>query len=646
MTDASWYNPAVPPNPGLVRFRPLMPLAVAAIAFALYGWRDYTGQAPPPGGLAVALLLAGSVLLLLPYTLLIELLLRSAAQTCEVQVEDVRASDASTVHSLVKNAAHALLWQARRDREISAETLSLINEVLIVAEEARQIVLGGGVRPGSVDLLWQSVSTIVPRELRDTVELKPGQRRGAHGPDRLRGGQARAAGPDHQRVEGGRAAHPGRRAGRTRVQRLGQRAGGRRRARPARRSPGRSAVEPARPGEPPAALRRHAGACRRDGRRHARMRPLAVLSLGAEIEARNEEVSHLRGTAAAATLVPAGRLPSGKGAIMRILVIDDYVEAELAIAHVLQGTPHVVAGVRDPRQLPRVLAKAEPFDLALVDMIFVDCPMTGLGALRLLAELSPGTRRWCAAPTTRTTASCTCWPRSPSSPRWPSPRGATGRTRSSRCSMRSDAACRSRRAPTGTGTDGPPPAPLDELLRKKTDLAIWQELTRFDKRTDIARAAFVSASTVDHFIKEMGPVVEKLQARFGRGGAAAAGGREHAHNAPLIRLAHFARLHKDFFRDPDLDSLLAERWKHGPRRTAERGLGGRAQGPRARPPSRARARMTGRLPARARCRAPPRPMGGGGRVAGRDPGGFRRDRGGARAPAVPHPPRVRRAQPR
>jgi len=77
---------------------------------------------------------------------------------------------------------------------------------------------------------------------------------------------------------------------------------------------------------------------------------------------------------------------------MRILVIDDYVEAELAIAHVLQGSGHVVAGARDPRDLPSLLATAEPFDLALVDMIFVNCPMTGLGALRILAELSPGTR--------------------------------------------------------------------------------------------------------------------------------------------------------------------------------------------------------------------------------------------------------------
>ena len=176
MTDASWYNPNVPPHPALVRFRPLMPVAVAAIAFALYGWQDYTGQGSPPGGLTVALLLAGSVLLLLPYTLLIELLLRSAAQTCEVQVDDVRASDASTVHSLVKNAAHALVWQAGRDEQISAETRSLINEVLIVAEEARQTVLGGGVAPDSIDMLWRAVSTIVPRELRAKVRLEPASR--------------------------------------------------------------------------------------------------------------------------------------------------------------------------------------------------------------------------------------------------------------------------------------------------------------------------------------------------------------------------------------------------------------------------------------------------------------------------------------
>ena len=251
---------------------------------------------------------------------------------------------------------------------------------------------------------------------------------------------------------------------------------------------------------------------------------------------------------------------------MRILVIDDYVEAELAIAHVLQDTPHVVAGVRDPRQLPRVLTQAEPFDLALVDMIFVDCPMTGLGALRILAELSPGTRSVVRCSDDEDNrqlhllAAFTFFAPLALAPRRDGPDVIEPLL---------DAL--ERGVPVASGADryrhdGPPPAPLDELLGKKSDLAIWQELTRFDNRIDIARAAYVSASTVDHFIKEMGPVVETLQARFGRAGTAAAAGRERAHNAPLIRLAHFARLHKDFFRDPDLDPLLAERWEHRPPR--------------------------------------------------------------------------------
>jgi DNA-binding NarL/FixJ family response regulator len=251
---------------------------------------------------------------------------------------------------------------------------------------------------------------------------------------------------------------------------------------------------------------------------------------------------------------------------MRILVIDDYVEAELAIAHVLQGTPHVVAGVRDPRQLPRVLDEAEPFDLALVDMIFVDCPMTGLGALRILAERSKDTRSVVRCSDDEDNrqlhllAAFTFFAPLALAPRRDGPDviepllEAVGRGGSV-----TSAGDRYRH-------QGPPPAPVDELLGNKTDLAIWQELTRFDKRTDIARAAFVSASTVDKFITDMYPVVEQLQARFGHSGAAAAGGREHAHNAPLIRLAHFARLHKDFFRDPDLEPLLAERWEHRPPR--------------------------------------------------------------------------------
>ncbi|MGH3203953.1 MAG: hypothetical protein ACRDOA_03010 [Streptosporangiaceae bacterium] len=85
----------------------------------------------------------------------------------------MRNSDASTVHSLVKNAAHALAWQVQDDPGIGAETRSLINRVLVVSEEARQLVLGGGVVPNSIELLWRSVRAIVPSTVRDGLRLEP-----------------------------------------------------------------------------------------------------------------------------------------------------------------------------------------------------------------------------------------------------------------------------------------------------------------------------------------------------------------------------------------------------------------------------------------------------------------------------------------
>jgi CheY-like chemotaxis protein len=76
---------------------------------------------------------------------------------------------------------------------------------------------------------------------------------------------------------------------------------------------------------------------------------------------------------------------------VQILVIDDFVLVELALAQVLQGSGHTLTGVRDPRDLPEVLAQGTRFELALVDIDFgPGCP-TGLTAMRILAEQSPGT---------------------------------------------------------------------------------------------------------------------------------------------------------------------------------------------------------------------------------------------------------------
>jgi DNA-binding NtrC family response regulator len=75
---------------------------------------------------------------------------------------------------------------------------------------------------------------------------------------------------------------------------------------------------------------------------------------------------------------------------MRILVIDDYLNVEMALRGILDG--HVVSGVRDPLTLPRMLAHEAPFDEAIVDLRYAQSAATGLTALATLRRLSPGTR--------------------------------------------------------------------------------------------------------------------------------------------------------------------------------------------------------------------------------------------------------------
>jgi CheY-like chemotaxis protein len=250
---------------------------------------------------------------------------------------------------------------------------------------------------------------------------------------------------------------------------------------------------------------------------------------------------------------------------MRILVIDDVFDAKLALADVLRDTRHTIDGAYDPDVLPSMLAAAEPFDLAVVDMIFAGCARTGLGALRILRDSSPGTKTLVRCSDDEDNrqlhllAAFTLF----------APLALLAR-REDPNALRPMLAAIERGEPVASRADryrhhGPPPAPLDELLRNMTDLAIWRALTRFEKRPDIARAAFVSASTVDRFIGDMYPVTEKLWLLFGNSAEAHPADREHGHNTPLIGLTYFARLHKDFFRDPDLGPLLDERWASRPR---------------------------------------------------------------------------------
>jgi len=176
MTDASWYNPDEPPARGLVVFRPWIPAAVTAIELALL-FSPAPGEAWLPAGVVIPLLLGGSLLLLLPFTMAFEVLLRAGSEAAEISAGEVRRSDAITVHSLVKNGAHALVRQVQADQGAGEETRSLADSMLVLAEEARQTVLGGGPPAETVALLWDCVLQTVPGDRRAGMVLDAQSRR-------------------------------------------------------------------------------------------------------------------------------------------------------------------------------------------------------------------------------------------------------------------------------------------------------------------------------------------------------------------------------------------------------------------------------------------------------------------------------------
>jgi signal transduction histidine kinase len=171
MTDASWYNPDEPPAAGLAAFRPWIPAAVTAIELALLFSPAASGTARLPAGVIVPLLLGGSLLLLLPFTMAFEVLLRGGFEAAEISAGEVRRNDAITVHSLVKNGAHALVRQVQADQDAGEETRSLADSMLMLAEEARQTVLGGGPPAETVALLWDCVLQTVPGDRRAGMVL-------------------------------------------------------------------------------------------------------------------------------------------------------------------------------------------------------------------------------------------------------------------------------------------------------------------------------------------------------------------------------------------------------------------------------------------------------------------------------------------
>lgn len=266
---------------------------------------------------------------------------------------------------------------------------------------------------------------------------------------------------------------------------------------------------------------------------------------------------------------------------MHILVVDDFVLVELAIAQVIQDTPHTLVGVRDPRSLPEALSQGTRFDLALVDINFgPGCP-TGLTAMRILHDLSPETKIVIESTDEERNRLLFLL----ASFAFFEPLALMSKASSTE-EMRAliDAVARGELTGPGFARPGSPAdqrnfSPvqrlirnsgcLDDLIRNSTDLMLWRALVRFDKRGEVARASHVDERTVDRFTANKSQVVDKIQAEFPEGasvpdapqrwdGDDPDGQRRHPN---LVRLARFAQTHSHFFGDEAIDRLFATRWQ-------------------------------------------------------------------------------------
>jgi CheY-like chemotaxis protein len=274
---------------------------------------------------------------------------------------------------------------------------------------------------------------------------------------------------------------------------------------------------------------------------------------------------------------------------VHILVVDDFVLVELALAQVIQDTSHTLTGVRDPRSLPEVLGQGTRFDLALVDINFGPGVPTGLTAMSILRDLSPDTRIVIestdeernrllfllasfsffeplalmskAAPAQAMRALIDAVDLGElTGPGFAGPDGVQGRgVQGESRGWTSESLVE--RLIRNSGS-------LDELIRNRTDLLLWRALVRFDKRGEVARAAHVDDRTVDRFTSGKSQAVETIQAEFPEDASApeapppADGVPDgHRRHPNLVRLARFAQTHSHFFGDEALDELFAERWR-------------------------------------------------------------------------------------
>lgn len=88
-----------------------------------------------------------------------------------------------------------------------------------------------------------------------------------------------------------------------------------------------------------------------------------------------------------------GNGANGAGRPTRLLVVDDSrLALELLPDAIERALGWEVVTAERPEQLPAVLDASDPFDIALVDLAFLDSDLTGLDALLTIYEHTPGCR--------------------------------------------------------------------------------------------------------------------------------------------------------------------------------------------------------------------------------------------------------------
>ena len=169
-----------------------------------------------------------------------------------------------------------------------------------------------------------------------------------------------------------------------------------------------------------------------------------------------------------------------------------------------------------------MLADQAPFDEAIVDLRYAQSTATGLTALAMLRQLSPDTKTIISTTDEEENRLLNLL----AAFRFFDPKALLAK--------RADAfVTRAVVEAVGRGElpqpDADPfrraaamrPPLLDQPVHNRTELGIWQELARFDKRLQIANAAHVHPRTLDAFTAAKGAAIDAVAAHFPRPGRGA-----------------------------------------------------------------------------------------------------------------------------